>query len=190
MKQGMDERELLRQIADLPREIAPATDPWPAIAARIARAEKRRVGGGPAPVWLWRAVAATLVVALAAGLLFGPRWDGAPTAPAGPAVATTPAAGDYRLPASLAANEAEYQAAFREFIAVGRARPGLSAQTIDRIEAGWADMREMENALTAALEESPDNAFLAARMMELRARQLGFLQQLAALDQDYRRLTT
>ena len=50
-------------------------------------------------------------------------------------------------------------------------------------------MREMENALTAALEESPDNAFLAARMMELRARQLGFLQQLAALDQDYRRLT-
>lgn len=189
MKQSLDERELSRRIADLPREIEPATDPWPAIAARIEQAEKRRAGGGRAPIWLWRAVAATLVMALAAGLLFGPRWDGASAIPAGPAVAT-PAAGDFRLPASLAANEAEYQAAFREFIAVGRARPGLSAQTIDRIEAGWADMREMENALTAALEESPDSAFLATRMMELRARQLGFLQQLAALDQDYRRLTT
>ena len=187
MRRSMDERELLRRIADLPREIEPAIDPWPQIAARIEKAGERRAGSGPAP-WLWRAAAATLVVALAAGLLFGPRWDGAPTAPAGPAVAT-PAAGDYHLPASLAANEAEYQAAFREFIAVGRARPALSDLTIDRIEAGWADMREMENALTAALEESPDNAFLAARMMELRARQLGFLQQLAALDQDYRRLT-
>jgi hypothetical protein len=185
MKHGVDERELLRRLAELPREIEPATDPWPAIAKRIEQAEKRRVGGGPAPAWLWRAVAATLVVALAAGLLFGPRWNGGPATPA-----ATHAAGDFRLPASLAANEAEYQAAFREFIAVGRARPGLSAQTIDRIEADWADMREMENALTAALEESPENAFLAERMMELRARQLGFLQQLAALDQDYRRLTT
>jgi hypothetical protein len=189
MKRSVDERELLRRIAELPRAIEPATDPWPAIAARIGKAGNRRAGNGTAPAWLWRAAAATLVVALAAGLLFGPRWDGAPTTPAGPAVAT-PAAGDFRLPASLAANETEYQAAFREFIAVGQARPGLSAQTIDRIEAGWADMREMENALTAALEESPGNAFLAARMMELRARQLGFLQQLAALDQDYRRLTT
>lgn len=189
MRKSVDERELLRRIADLPKAIEPATDPWPAIEARIDEAGERRAGGGRAPLRWGRAAAAMLVVALAAGLLFGPRWDGAPTAPTGPDVAM-PATGDVRLPASLAANEAEYQAAFREFIAVGRARPGLSEQTIDRIEAGWADLREMENELTAALEESPDNAFLAARMMELRARQLGFLQQLAALDQDYRRLTT
>lgn len=189
MRKSVDERELLRRIASLPKEIKPATDPWPAIEARIDRGGKRHIGGGPAPVRWWSAAAAMLVVALAAGLLLGPRWDGAPTAPAGPSVAT-PTTGDFHLPASLAANEVEYQAAFREFIAVGRARPGLSAQTIDRIEAGWADLREMESELTAALEQSPDNAFLAARMMELRARQLGFLQQLAALDQDYRRLTT
>lgn len=189
MRKSVDERELLRRIADLPKAIEPATDPWPAIEARIGRDGRRHPGGRPATVRWWGAVAAMLVVAVAAGLVLGPRWDGAPTAPAGPSVAM-PAPGDLRLPASLAANEAEYQAAFREFIAVGRARPGLSAQTIDRIEAGWADMREMESELTAALEQSPDNAFLAARMMELRARQLGFLQQLAALDQDYRRLTT
>jgi hypothetical protein len=189
MKKSVGEQELLRRIADLPREIEPRNDPWPAIAARIDRIAERRPGSGGARAWLWRAAAASLVVALAAGLLIGPRLGDLPTVTPGDTVASS-AAGDLRLPATLAANEAEYQAAFREFITVGRARQGLSPQTIDRIEAGWADLRDTEDALTAALAESPGNAFLTARMMELRARQLGFLQQLAALDQDYRRLTT
>jgi hypothetical protein len=186
MNRIVDERELLKRIADLPREIAPDNDPWPAIAARIDAARSRRASPG----WLWRAAAAaSLVAVVAAGLLIGPRWAETPATPVEVAVAT-PASEDFRVPPALAASEAEYQAAFREFIAVGRARPGLAPQTVDRIEAGWADLRETENALTAALSESPDSAFLAARMMELRARQLGFLQRLAALDQHYRRMTT
>lgn len=188
MRRTVDEKELLRRIENLPREIEPRNDPWPAIAARIDETRKRRVVRAPA-AWLWRAAAASVVVALAAGLLLGPRWGEVPIDPAGNAVAT-PSNVDIGLPASLAANEAEYQAAFKEFIAVGRARPGLSTQTIARIEAGWADLRETESALTAALAESPESSFLVDRMMELRARQLGFLQQLAALDMDYRRLTT
>lgn len=188
MKREVDEKELLRRIAELPREIPPPHDPWPAIAARIHRTDRRSTRSGPG-AWLWQAAAASLVVAVAAGLLLGPRWGEPPPSPEISAVAK-PEAGDWRLPASLAASEAEYQAAFREFIAVGRARQGLSPETIQRIEAGWADLRATESALTAALEESPGNAFLTGRMMELRARQLGFLQQLAALDQDYRRLTT
>lgn len=188
MKRTVDEQELLRRIGELPREIPPPNDPWPAIAARIDRAGGRAAGSGPR-AWLWQAAAASLVVAVAAGLVLGPRWGGAPPAPEVSAVAR-PAAADLRLPASLVASEAEYQAAFREFIAVGRARQGLSPETIQRIEAGWADLRATEDALTAALTESPGSAFLTGRMMELRARQLGFLQQLAALDQNYRRLTT
>ena len=189
MKKIVGEQELLRRIAALPREIEPRNDPWPAIAARIGRTAQRLPGSLGSRAWLWRAVAASLVVAVAAGLLLGPRWGDLPTAVTGDTVATS-AAGDPHLPTSLAASEAEYQAAFREFIAVGRARQGLSPQTIDRIEAGWADLRDTEDALTAALSASPGNAFLTARMMELRARQLGFLRQLATLDQDYRRLTT
>jgi hypothetical protein len=188
MKYTVDEQELLRRIADLPREIPPQNDPWPAIEARIGDERERRRGSGSTGAWWLRAAAASVAVALAAGLLFGPRWGDMQTAPAGPAVATA-GTGEFRLPASLAASEAEYQAAFREFIAVGRARPGLSPQTIDRIEAGWADLRDTEDALTAALANTPGNAFLTERMLELRARQLGFLQQLAAIDQDYRRLT-
>ena len=189
MKRTVGEQELLRRISDLPREIAPGNDPWPAIAARIDAAGSRRVRPA-SPAWIWRAaVAASLVAAIAAGLLLGPRWGGAPPAPVETA-AVTPASEAPRVPPALAASEAEYQAAFREFVAVGGARPGLAPQTIDRIEAGWADLRATENALAAALSESPDNAFLAARMMELRARQLGFLQRLAALDQHYRRMTT
>ena len=189
MRKAIGEKELLRRIAALPREIEPRNDPWPAIVARISQTAVRRSGSSESRAWLWRAAAASLVVAVAAGLLLGPRWGSLPATAPGDTVAM-PAAGDLRLPASLAASEAEYQAAFREFIAVGRARQGLSPQTIDRIESGWADLRDTEDALTAALVASPGNAFLTARMMELRARQLSFLKQLAALDQDYRRLTT
>jgi len=188
MKRTLDEQELLRRIGELPREIPPPNDPWPAIAARIDREDRRTAGNG-SRTWLWQAAAASLVVAVAVGLLLGPRWGGLPQAPQTSAAARADAS-DLRLPASLVASEAEYQAAFREFITVGRARQGLSPETIQRIEAGWADLRAAEDALTSALAESPGNAFLTGRMMELRARQLGFLQQLAALDQDYRRLTT
>ena len=187
MKHSVKEQELLRRIADLPREIPPQNDPWPAILARIEESRERSQGSGATGArWLF-AAAASVALALVAGLLFAPRWGDVPTAPGGNAAAT-PAASDFRVPASVAASEAEYQAAFREFITVGRTRPDLSPQTIERIEAGWADLRDTEDALTAALADTPGNTFLTERMMELRARQLGFLQQLAAIDQDYRRL--
>jgi hypothetical protein len=54
---------------------------------------------------------------------------------------------------------------------------------------GWADLRTTEAALMAALEENPNNRFLNERMLELRARQLGFLKQLVSLDRKNRRLT-
>jgi hypothetical protein len=84
----------------------------------------------------------------------------------------------------------EYRAAFREFIAVGLARPNLSPRTIETIETGWADLRAAENELAAALAANPRDPFLNDRMLALRARQLDFLQQLALLDQNNRRLTT
>jgi hypothetical protein len=192
MKRRVDENELLQRIADLPREIAPGNDPWAAIAARIeSRASKRR-SYRFAHGWALRAAAASLVLALTAAVLLGPRLSG-PGAPeptidvAASGEAVTAAAST--LPTALAASEAEYRAAFREFIAVGQARASLSVQTIATIETGWADLREAESALAAALARNPDDRFLNRRMLELRARQLGFLQELAALDQSNRRLT-
>ncbi len=135
-----------------------------------------------------RAAAAVMVIGLAVGMIMGPQWAIGPApqrsvfADRGGAVGTLTG-----LPMSLAGSEAEYQAAFREFIGVGQARPALSQQTIDQIATGWTDLRTVEFALMRALAADPDNRFLNDRMLELRARQLAFLRQLASLDQSNRR---
>jgi hypothetical protein len=72
---------------------------------------------------------------------------------------------------------------------VGSASTSLSLQTVALIEASWDDLRRTEAELAAALAIRPNDPFLNERMLELRARQLGFLQRLAALDLNDRRLT-
>jgi hypothetical protein len=181
----MNERDLLNRMAELPREIPPRNDPWERIAARLdeqeattGRAARRRVRSLPA--WSIRAIAAVAVLAVALSLLPGTRPERA-TAPVG---TVAPAA-----PARLSGSEVEYQAAFREFIAVRDARERIPAQAVEMIETGWADLRQVEAALADALAQNPNDPFLNRRMLELRARQLGFLRQLAALDHSNRRLT-
>lgn len=191
MKPNMKERDLLKKISELPREMMPAHDPWPQIANRLDEPES---GGGQEPAgngtrrWGWpmRAVAALAVLAIAVTLLTGPDRvsEQAVSSQAEYAVAV-PAA----LPAVLAGSEAEYQAAFREFVAVGDSRDRLPVQTVEKIETGWAELLRVENALADALALNPTDPFLNRRMLELRSRQLSFLRQLAALDQSNRRLT-
>lgn len=181
MTRDMEAQDLQRRLAELPREIAPTRDPWPDIAARIdaSRLPSRH------RAWRWPAVAAAATLVLATWIVLGPatRQD----------VAESPglsAAAPIRsLPVVVEASEMEYQAAFREFIPVGNFRLALPVQTLQRIESGWADMKDTESALASALAQRPDDPFLNSRMLELRARQLGFLRQLAMLDQDYRRQT-
>jgi len=193
MNNRMDEHELLRRIAALPREMTPRNDPWAAISGRLEPRGIQRTATGWSRAWGLKAAAAAVVLALFAGVVLGPRLSvRLESATATPVVATTQRdvnESSRRLPTALAASEAEYRAAFREFIAVGQARSNLSAQTVATIETGWADLREVESALAAALARNPDDRFLNRRMQELRARQLGFLQQLAALDQSNWRLT-
>ena len=188
MSSNMNEKELLERIAGLPREISPENDPWERIAARL---DSGRGAGGSGPAspasrpWGWPVSAvAALVVAVFAALLLS-RPDPIVESPA-LSQAAEPAGG---MPSVLAASEAEYQAAFREFIAVGRTHEHISPMTVEKIESGWADLRQVETALADALAQNPDNPFLNSRMLELRSRQLGFLRQLAALDHSNRRLT-
>lgn len=172
----MNEQELLKGLAELPREIAPARDPWPGISAAIGQShpgESRR-----APRRALMAVAASAVLALVAGLLV----SNAPQ----DAVHVR----DLAAPGFLYSVDAEYQAAFREFINVNDSRSGLKPETVENIEKTWTELRVTETALAAALEESPGDLFLNERMLELRARQLGFLKQLVTLDRNNRRLTT
>jgi hypothetical protein len=183
------EQELLQRIAALPREIRPGRDPWPDIAARIAAPAAHRAR---LPRWGLLAAAASLVMAVAAGWLLAPQWGGGPGTPNLTLQVSASAANPRAvsgLPAAVAASEVEYQAAFREFIPVGAARTSLSPQTVTLIENGWAELRDTEQRLAAALETNPNDPFLNDRMLELRARQLGFLQRLATIDLENRRRT-
>jgi hypothetical protein len=192
MTQGIGEQELLRRIAELPREIRPGRDPWPQISARIAVSNAPSARGARLPRWSLLGAAASVALALAAGWLLVPEWVAAPVAPGSPGEFATAGVSPEAvsgLRATLTASEAEYRAAFREFIPVGSARSTLSPQTVAVIETGWAEMRQTETELAAELALRPNDPFLNDRLLQLRARQLGFLQRLATIDQDNRRKT-
>ena len=174
MSPSMNEKELLSRLAELPREMSPGRDPWPEISARL---ESSGTGSAlSAPRWMLQAVAASLVLVFTAGLLLKPLWNTGPVEVA-------------QTPGLLDTIDAEYLAAFHEFNNIGGSRGNLAPQTIEKIEMGWADLRVTETALAVALEENPGDLFLNERMLELRARQLGFLKQLITLDRNNRRMT-
>jgi len=88
--QRIDEQELLQRIADLPREISPVNDPWPAISARLDQRGGERASEGRARGWMPRAAAAAVVLAVVAGVLLSSRLSD-PTLPgAETSVAATP----------------------------------------------------------------------------------------------------
>ena len=192
MNSGMNEQELLRQLAKLPREITPEHDVWPEIMSRID-GTGAVAGNSRDRRWRSLAIAAGFLVAFAVGLLLGPRWLASPAGVGEERQmvesGTTENFYSPNLSAVLAATEMEYQAAFREFMAVGDSRDRLAPLTVEKIMMSWEDMRQSEARLTDALLENPGNAFLNSRMMELRSRQLQFLQQIAALDHDSRRIS-
>ena len=196
MSPKMSEKELLSRLAELPREISPGRDPWPGLISAIENmpagsgSSKRRVNG-----WLM-AAAASLMLAISAGLILKPLFDESAVSTESLASidpVTTPT--EVRVyenagaPGMLDIVDAEYVAAFREFMNAGEPNGRLAPQTLEKIEKGWADLRSTEEALVAALDQNPGNLFLNERMIELRARQLGFLKQLVSLDRNNRRLT-
>lgn len=185
MSPKLTEQELLNRLAGLPREISPERDPWAEISARI---ERENVRLRQRPRWWGLAAAASVVLALSLGLIFRPGWREMAVTP--DSIATTgQSAESSGVPLIVHTADAEYMAAFREFMNTGQTEAGLSPQTIEKIEGGWADLLVTEKALTSALEQNPGDLFLNERMLELRARQLGFLKQLVALDRSNRRMT-
>lgn len=180
----MNEFEWKKNLAELPRELAPRNDPWNAIESRIQdqpvateRPRRRFLVAG--------SLAASLMLAFLVGWLSGQQAHDLPTQTANPQVASA----DFPLQAMLAQTEAEYQAAFREFSPVGDARMSLPAETVQQIETGWAELQAIETMLNEALENDGANPFLIQKMMDLRSQQLLFLQKLVAIDQSNRRST-
>ena len=177
------DKQLSRAIEELPRKMSPRKDLWPGISSRLGQAGSEGQAATVRQSWFRQAIAASIAVAFVAGLMFGRQMDNGGTA--APELRTM----DYAMQATLEATEREYQAAFREFIPVGSARALLANQDVEHIEDSWAEMQQAETALLAALHDYPDNFYLNQKLFDLRARQLGFMRQLATLDQFSRRKT-
>ena len=182
----ISEAELLQRLGQLPRHVAPRNDPWPQVLDRITGEAARTAAPGRG----WFRVAAAVALAFAVGIILGKSL---PLASPGnsPVDATVqaqpPAGGVAGLGAALAGTEREYQAAFGEFVHIGRSAESLQPATLDAIQRDWQEMLDAERALSTALKQYPDNPWLNQRMLELRERQLAMLKQLAGLDHASRR---
>lgn len=183
---NMTEAELLRRLGELPRRVEPRNDPWPEIMDRISAHHQKRGGA-----WAnWSKLAAAVALAFALGVFLGNDWErfnpagshGNEVAQESAGYTPTP-----NLGGVLTGAEREYQAAFGEFITIGRTAKQLEPATLDAIQRDWDDMLDAESALSDALEQYPNNPWLNKRMLELRGRQLAMLQQLAGLDRSSRR---
>lgn len=187
MNQRQTEQEMLRKIALLPRALAPVNDPWPKISARISAISCDPVPTPTPPPWqthLWSfAVAATALILVATALILGQPWNSSsPWNSSASAPDTPEVAQRYPAAGASAASEAEYQAAFREFMTSGAAHAAPMQPSMEAFGAGWSALRQAEVELQVALNQEPDSQFLNSHMQALRARQLELLQQISAAD--------
>ena len=182
------EQELVLAIHELPDTMEPHRDLWPGILNRLAKAAPAAKPSGNRTGFRYQALAASVAIAFVAGLMFG-RQIGIDKPPSRDASGANAFPAGLAMYAAVEAGELEYQAAFREFIPVGSSRALLESQAVENIENSWVELQQAESALLAALGEYPENTYLNHKLLDLRAQQLGFMQQLATLDQFSRRKT-
>jgi len=160
------------QLRALRRDLEPAADLWPGIAARIA-AEPRVATPAAAAPGPRRRVAGFAPWALAASLVLavGVAWktQGPPPA-AVPADAGTGAVA--MLPLQADAMTREYQAALRELEATAPARPGPRPDlpVLRELDESAAQIR-------SALDRAPDARFLLDRLRKTYALRLQLTQR-------------
>ncbi len=164
----------VKRIDELARDVAPARDLWPAIAAAI-EAEKavattpsveRRRNWWPAP-----AVAAAIAL-VAVGVLIGRQMT--PEVVVTAATHTTPANDAAALPAAYE-REAKYQKVREELLVDVQERlETMPAEEREKVAASLATLRRSIGEIEAALGRDPANALLqellvSSRQEEMRA---------------------
>ena len=168
-----------RALAGLPREIGPARDLWPGIAAQLEprRAQRR---------WLPLAAAAVLLVA-ASSLITAQvvRRNAAPVATVAPAA---PGPGDVR-PASFGPGHAldpEYAAARQQLAAMLAARMDrLPSSARQKVADNLAELHRAADEINAALALQPGDALLEELLLNTYQDELAVLasvNQLANLN--------
>ena len=176
---------------ELPRSIEPGSDLWPGIEARLAPRSAAATGASRRGSRRWGlgAIAASVAVAFLAGLLLGRQAPDDPGPSAGAQTLTLAEAAAPALAVALEATEREYRAAWKSFGPVGLAPTTLQPETLEALARSWQSMKEAESALLSALDEHPENPYLADKLLDLRGQQLEFMRDMHMLEQNNRRET-
>lgn len=192
MKHPMTEEELVRRLHSLSREITPENDVWDGIVGRINSGTEIRPQRRAGLPFMRLAIAAGFVLLLGTGLVINllRTADGlSPVTESIPQLSRAKAYGEIYQMGPGVLSELEYQAAFREFLALDSVPVQLETQTSIPLDFGWETTRQAEIALAEALRKDPGNLFLKKRLSALRARQLELLQTIAAVEMASRRNT-
>lgn len=184
--------ELRERARTLPREIAPAVDLWPGIAARIA-GSPQRFGVPPAPPvrlertrdgrilpgWRWLAAAAVVVMVIAGGGLLN-LLGGFGSAGESP-IATAPDRSSGRPAPGLAAfasTEQEYRTTVEMLEAeLAARRDQLDPATIDVVERNLAIIDTAIAESRRALAADPSSVDLPLLLSDVYRQKLELLQQ-------------
>ena len=179
----MNETELINAIKALPRGIKPQRELWPGIDDRLGDSAQLGKSYLQGSFWRLPAMAAAIMLALMTGVFLGRGLDVPSSDQASQSVM------EYALAGTVMAAEREYQAAFRELVPLDYAGMNLMGDDPDVLRGSWEDLLQAETSLLAALNQYPSNIYLQEKLLDLRARQLRFIKQLAMLEQnDWRRI--
>jgi len=154
-----DEDELMTKASELPKDVAPARDLWPGIAARLG--EERRATASRGMGWPAALAAGFLVAAVSALLTWGLLRE--PTAPAD-VMAGGDAVPVAVVPVSYGANSAlgaEQLAARDALLAEFKSRfAGLAPETREAVLANLAIIQKAADEIDAALARDPASGLL------------------------------
>jgi hypothetical protein len=182
---GREQDLLLATVAELPKEIAPARDLWPGIAARLG--ESPRVVKSFS--WPMALAAGLLVAAVSALLTWGVvREPAAPvqvadTRPADPAIVPVNYGTNSMLsPAALAARD-ELLVQFRQRI------DGLSPLTRDTVLKNLAVIQQAAKEIDAALAQDPASGLLNQLLLDTYKRELQLYSKVVTAGGDTTRST-
>jgi putative zinc finger protein len=177
-------RALIAEAAALPKEILPARDLWPEVAARLRGAEGARLVARPAATrWvspMALAAAASVVLALTAGLWIRGRVSApAPGAPQGtlrPIAAVNPAS-------DLLDTEREYARATADLMAaIESQKEALTPETRAVLDANLETIDEALAQVRAALRKDPGNGPLTHLLTSTHQKKLDALQRVVRLN--------
>lgn len=155
----------ITRIEELKRDIPPARDLWPAIAAAIEADKARPAETAPAaaprrPRWMPAAGLAAAVALVAIGVLIGQNMDNG-TGTGGPLVANTTQPANPEVVRTAVQRDAEYRQQ-RETLLVEVQAKLLTMPEAERakVEASLSTLRKSIAEIEAALGHDPANALL------------------------------